>query len=308
MSVQLLLQPVLIIFLMIFVGYLTVRCRVVPADAGKIFSNLIMSVTLPCTLIASTGIAVGPDAVILMAKAFLIQLIFYMVSAALCQIPAGLMKMPDSKRAVFVAAAVMPNCAFIGMPLCSALIGSEESAMYGASAIMAYNVFFFTYVAALFQGRGQFRVKKLITPTTAATLAMVLLFLTGIRLPEMLMSFVSSVGACTTPLALMVIGIMLAGSDIRQVFKEKFFYGTTLLRNFLLPILLLLVLSRSGWEPAMWKSIVILCGCPSASLAAVLARQYDKCPELCSQAVVHSTVFMIVSIPLLLFLIGAAAG
>ncbi len=50
--------------------------------------------------------------------------------------------------------------------------------------------------------------------------------------------------------------------------------------------------------------ISILAACPSGSLAAVLARQRDMEGELASQAVAQSTLFILVSVPLLLSLAG----
>lgn len=48
--------------------------------------------------------------------------------------------------------------------------------------------------------------------------------------------------------------------------------------------------------------VSILAACPAGSLTAVLAQQYDLEGELASQAVAQSTLFILISIPLLLSL------
>ena len=65
-------------------------------------------------------------------------------------------------------------------------------------------------------------------------------------------------------------------------------------------VLWLLPLDRT-----LCMGITILASCPAGSMAAVAARQNDVESELASQAVAQSTLFIIVSIPVLLTLAGA---
>ena len=95
----------------------------------------------------------------------------------------------------------MPNSAFIGIPLISALLGSEAGALYGAAGIMAYNILFFTYVQHLFDPEAKVSIKAFLTPTNITTAIMVVMLVTGLRLPAILDSFCKAVGNTTTPLA-----------------------------------------------------------------------------------------------------------
>ena len=48
--------------------------------------------------------------------------------------------------------------------------------------------------------------------------------------------------------------------------------------------------------------------CPAGSLTAVLAKQYDTEGELASQAVAHSTLSILISVPLVLSLGSTLLG
>ena len=61
-------------------------------------------------------------------------------------------------------------------------------------------------------------------------------------------------------------------------------------------------------DRTLCMAVLILATCPSGSLTAVLAEQYDTEGELASQAVAHSTLFILVSVPLVLSLGSALLG
>ena len=63
MSIAILLQQILIIFLEIGTGAAVTKLGIMDDRNSKFLSNLVMSVTLPCTLLASASIDGGREAV-----------------------------------------------------------------------------------------------------------------------------------------------------------------------------------------------------------------------------------------------------
>ena len=167
MSVAILLQQILIIFLEIGTGIVITKIGIMDDKNGKFLSNLVMTVTLPCTLLASAGIDGGREAVAGMLKGYVVLEIFYIVCICLCLLLSRAMYLTRGQKAVLVGAAVMPNSAFIGIPLITALLGSEAGALYGAAGIMAYNILFFTYVQHLFDPEAKVSLKAFLPPPTS---------------------------------------------------------------------------------------------------------------------------------------------
>lgn len=304
MPISVLLQQILIIFLEIGIGAVAAKCNVISSEGSKVLSNLVMYITLPCTLLASTNISGGADTVLLMLLGFALLLAFYLVCIGICLALSRSLHLPKGKKAVLIGTGVMPNSAFIGIPLCTALLGNAWGTVYAAAGIMAYNILFFTYVTRLFQPDQKLNLRSFLTPTNVTTAIMVLMLLLGIRFPAPVQSFVTAVGNCTTPLALMIVGVMLAGSRLADLVKKPFLYLVTGLRCILFPLLFILVLWLLPLDRTLCMGISILASCPAGSLTVVLARQYDMEGELASQAVAQSTLFIIVSIPALLTLAG----
>ena len=242
-----------------------------------------------------------------MLKGYVVLEIFYILTIGICLVLSRAMHLTRGQKAVLVGAAVMPNSAFIGIPLISALLGSEAGALYGAAGIMAYNILFFTYVQHLFDPEAKVSIKAFLTPTNITTAIMVVMLVTGLRLPAILDSFCKAVGNTTTPLALMIAGGMLARSDLKNWSRTHGMAhhacGASCSRLGFLAALYFLPLDRT-----LCMAILILASCPAGSLTAVLAKQYDTEGELASQAVAHSTLSILISVPLVLSLGSTLLG
>ena len=303
MSIAILLQQILIIFLEIGTGAAVTKLGIMDDRNSKFLSNLVMSVTLPCTLLASASIDGGREAVAGMLKGYVVLEIFY-----ICLVLSRAMHLTRGQKAVLVGAAVMPNSAFIGIPLISALLGSEAGALYGAAGIMAYNILFFTYVQHLFDPEAKVSIKAFLTPTNITTAIMVVMLVTGLRLPAILDSFCKAVGNTTTPLALMIAGGMLARSDLKKLVTNPMVWLITALRCVVFPLGFLAALYFLPLDRTLCMAILILASCPAGSLTAVLAKQYDTEGELASQAVAHSTLSILISVPLVLSLGSTLLG
>lgn len=308
MSVAILLQQILIIFLEIGTGIVITKIGIMDDKNGKFLSNLVMTVTLPCTLLASAGIDGGREAVAGMLKGYVVLEIFYIVCICLCLLLSRAMYLTRGQKAVLVGAAVMPNSAFIGIPLITALLGSEAGALYGAAGIMAYNILFFTYVQHLFDPEAKVSLKAFLTPTNITTAIMVVMLVSGLRLPGILESFCKAMGTTTTPLALIIAGGMLARSDLKKLVANPLVWLITGLRCLVFPLGFLAVLCLLPLDPTLRMAVLILASCPAGSLTAVLAKQYDTEGELASQAVAHSTLCILISVPLVLSLGSTLLG
>ena len=304
MSIAILLQQILIIFLEIGTGAAVTKLGIMDDRNSKFLSNLVMSVTLPCTLLASASIDGGREAVAGMLKGYVVLEIFYILTIGICLVLSRAMHLTRGQKAVLVGAAVMPNSAFIGIPLISALLGSEAGALYGAAGIMAYNILFFTYVQHLFDPKAKVSIKAFLITTAI----MVVMLVTGLRLPAILDSFCKAVGNTTTPLALMIAGGMLARSDLKKLVTNPMVWLITALRCVVFPLGFLAALYFLPLDRTLCMAILILASCPAGSLTAVLAKQYDTEGELASQAVAHSTLCILISVPLVLSLGSTLLG
>ena len=302
MAFGVLMGQIAVIFLEVMLGYAGARCGVITDRDSRFLSDFIMKLLLPCTMLAGAAIDDEPEIVLQAGVLFVLLLALFIATTGICRLVSRVRRDTPGEAA---GTAAMPNCGFIGLPLCAALLGSARGTVFATVAMAAYNVWFFTYVVTLFRPGEKLHWKTFVTPANIATVAMLVLLATGWRLPAPVQQFCSAVGGCTTPLALMIVGVLLADSDIRALLHTGFLYRVTLLRGILFPLLFMLLLWLLPLDNVLRTGLSIIACCPAGSLAAVLAKQTGTEATLASQAVAHSTVCMLVTVPAMLLLTGA---
>ncbi len=304
MAFGVLMGQIAVIFLEVMLGYAGVRCGVITDRDSRFLSDFIMKLLLPCTMLAGAAIDDEPEIVLQAGVLFVLLLALFIATTGICRLVSRVRRDTPGEAAVLVGTAAMPNCGFIGLPLCAALLGSARGTVFATVAMAAYNVWFFTYVVTLFRPGEKLHWKTFVTPANIATVAMLVLLATGWRLPGPVQTFCSTVGGCTTPMALMIVGVMLAGSDLRALLRKGFLYRVTVLRGVVFPLLFLLVLRLLPLDNVLRTGLMVIASCPAGSLAAVVAKQSGTEPALASQAVAHSTICMLVTVPVMLLLTG----
>ncbi len=304
MAFGVLMGQIAVIFLEVMLGYAGARCGVITDRDSRFLSDFIMKLLLPCTMLAGAAIDDEPEIVLQAGVLFVLLLVLFIATTGICRLVSRVRRDTPGEAAVLVGTAAMPNCGFIGLPLCAALLGSARGTVFATVAMAAYNVWFFTYVVTLFRPGEKLHWKTFVTPANIATVAMLVLLATGWRLPGPVQTFCSTVGGCTTPMALMIVGVMLAGSDLRALLRKGFLYRVTVLRGVVFPLLFLLVLRLLPLDNVLRTGLMVIASCPAGSLAAVVAKQSGTEPVLASQAVAHSTICMLVTVPVMLLLTG----
>ena len=85
-------------------------------------------------------------------------------------------------------------------------------------------------------------IKTFLNPPIIGTLLGIIIFIFPIKLPTIVNSTIETIAATTTPLAMIVAGIMLANNQIKSVIKNKRIYLYCLFRLIIIPLLLFIIL------------------------------------------------------------------
>lgn len=301
MSFAVLMQQICVIFLEILLGFFGFKRGLITDRDSKFLSNLTMTVFMPFSVLSCATSGGGRETAAQWAVCFGILFCFYIVSTLVCRVIARSMGFAWGRTAVLVGTAAMPNCSFVGIPLVSAVLGSEKGMLIASAAMASYNLWFFTYVTGLFKKEKK-NLRSLLTTGNVSTVVLIVMLVLGIRLPAPLESLCSSVGACITPVALLIVGVMLARCNPKELIVSPFLYLVTVLRGLIFPGLLLLALLVLKLNPVLSMGMLVLASCPSGNLSAVLAMQTGTEENLCGQAVAQSTLFMLVTVPVMMLL------
>jgi hypothetical protein len=297
-----LFSQMFVVFVEIAIGYICAKTKVINDSNSKFMSDFVMKVLLPCSILSKVNMEGGSQTVINILLSVVITLVFYIITTFFCLFYGKKRGYSSGKMAVFTSASALPNCGFIGIPLVSAVVGEGIGVMYAIGAMTAYNIWMFTYVEHLYKPNEKASIKKFITPTNISSVLFLVLLGFGIKLPETLISVFSGVGGCTTPIALIIVGVMLADSDIKALFINPFVYLITALRGIIFPVIFMFYIYVMHLDATMSLALTAVMSCPAGSLTAIIAKQVGVEENLASQAVAHSTLFMVVTVPLVLML------
>jgi len=292
-SMPVLFTQLAVIFGYVLIGFAAGKLHIINPSERKYLTRLCSQLILPFTILSASSMEAGGELLLGFAASAVVMFLLYALTSAgvlVC------MRGSDAKmRTACTGLATYSNATFLGLPLCRALFG-DIAMLYNAALIVAFNVLFFTLQYSLFTGEG-FKLRNLLTPPTVATMAMIVMLALGLHFPAPVQTVVSNTGAMITPISLMIIGVMVAESDLASVFREKRAYVITFVRNLLVPAATIAVLRFLPMAQDAKMCILVMMACPSAALTIIYAVQNDTEPEMCANTVLLSTLAFAVTLP-----------
>ncbi len=296
----------LMLLVLISLGFLFGRLGLLERKSRRFVSELVMKVLMPCSLLTVLMVEnVPPEKLqgfgIALAGGFVMETVFFLLSKPL------VLKARPGQHVVLRYALTSPNAAFMGIPIIGGLFGAD-GLLYLAALLVPVNFFMYFVALRLFlpkEGPRPKLWKQLLHPALIAVLIGFVFMLSGLRPPVFLAESISALGACTTPVSMILIGGILASVNLKTLFSPSAFYFCGL-RLVALPLLALGAVLLLGLPPLVAGVLVLTAGMPAAVSTAALATTHGGNDTYASGLVFLSTVFSLFSLPLLALLLGAA--
>lgn len=111
-------------------------------------------------------------------------------------------------------------------------------------------------------------------------------------------------GNITTPLSMIVIGGSLYDTKINKIFSQYKILVYCFLKMIIFPLLLAIMLTFMGISGMTRGVAVVLCSMPIAANTVIISKEYKGHVTEASEAVFISTVFLIVSTPIIMLIIN----
>ena len=313
MSITVVLQQMVIIFILIGIGIILYRRKMLSEEGSKQISGLIINVTNPALLICS-ALEDGP-------KASLSDLgIAFISYAAIFAILIGagflfpyVLRVPKDLHYAYQMLTVFGNVGFIGIPLASAVLGSE-SLIFVSIFNLLFNLLIYTFGISLLQRAAarqakegttvpanqitSGRLKKLVNAGTISAAVTIIVYLGNFRMPVIISSALSYTGRATTLLSMLVLGVSVAQMAPKDIFSHPKLYIYTVLRQVLLPIGCILLMRGFLDNKLILNTMLLMVAVPAANMPLMLAKQMDMETESISQAIILTTVLSLVTVPL----------
>ena len=300
MDIKNVFTQVFILFILILVGYIATKKNLIDSSLTKKLSKLIMNIFLPCMIINSMQLEYSPTILKKVLLLILISLLIYAISFLIAIIFKAISKSKND-IGVYQFAILFSNVGFMGYPIVEAILG-KDAIFYAAIFNIPFNLLIMTlgvFVICKENNNYSFSFKSLINPVIKSIFIGLSLFILNIKLPYIINRPIELLGNITTPLSMIVIGSMLCLSSISECVRNKKLYIVSFIRLILMPILIYFILKGIVYDKLLFSIPIVIVSMPVASNTAILSSEYNANDKLASQLVFMSTLFSILTIPII---------
>ena len=300
----LLMQQIVQLFLMIFMGYLIVKTGLVRDDDSKVLSKIILYLIVPCVIINAFQVNYTTDTVKGLLIAFAASVMTQVILLVVISVAGKLLHLNE----VEVASVYYSNSGNLIVPIVTFILG-QEWVLYGCVFMSVQLVFLWTHCKKIISREASYDWKKIILNINMISIFIgVILFFTKIRLPEIIGNTLASVGTMIGPASMIVTGMLFAGMNLKQIFANKRVYFITFLRLIAVPsiALVLIKLSNLASFSADGNKIMLIVFLaiitPSASTVTQMCQVYGNDSRYASAINVMTTLLSIITMPVMVML------
>ena len=300
----LLMQQIVQLFLMIFMGYLIVKTGLVRDDDSKVLSKIILYLIVPCVIINAFQVDYTTDTVKGLLIAFAASVLTQVVLLIVISAAGKLLHLNE----VEVASVYYSNSGNLIVPIVTFILG-QEWVLYGCVFMSVQLVFLWTHCKNIISREASYDWKKILLNINMISIFIgVVLFFTKIFLPEIIGNTLASVGTMIGPASMIVTGMLFAGMNLKQIFANKRVYFITFLRLIAVPLiaLVLIKLSNLASFSADGNKIMLIVFLaiitPSASTVTQMCQVYGNDSKYASAINVMTTLLSIITMPVMVML------
>lgn len=304
----LLMNQIIQLFIMIFMGFIIVKARLLKAEDSKILSVIVLYLIIPCVIINAFQVDYTPQTV----KGLLIALAGSVMTQVILLIVVSILGRVFHLNEVEVASIYYSNSGNLIVPIVTFILG-KEWVLYGCVFMSVQLVFIWTHCKKIISRESTYDWRKIVLNINMISIAIgIILFLTRIHLPAIINNTLSAVGSMIGPASMIVTGMLFAGMDFKQIFANKRVYFVSFFRLIIVPVIALFLIkcsqlstfSSNGNKLMMIVFLAIIT--PSASTVTQMCQVYGNDSQYASAINVVTTLLAIVTMPLMVMLFQIA--
>ena len=300
----LLMEQIIQLFLMIFMGFLIVKAKLLNSEDSKILSIIVLYLIIPCVIINALQVDYTPQTV----KGLLIALVGSVMTQVILLIVVSILGGVFHLNEVEVASIYYSNSGNLIVPIVMFILG-KEWVLYGCVFMSVQLVFIWTHCKKIISRESTYDWRKIVLNINMISIAIgIVLFLTRIHLPAIINNTLSAVGSMIGPASMIVTGMLFAGMDFKQIFASKRVYFVTFLRLIVVPAIALVLIkfsylaSLSSNGPKIMLIVFLAIITPSASTVTQMCQVYGNDSQYASAINVVTTLLAIITMPLMVML------
>ncbi len=307
-------NQMLLLFLLMAVGFVANKCRVMNTDVNRGLSKVVLNITLPAMVLAAV---LKADHSMKTSQVFV--LLAVAVGLYVFLIPFGyllpkLLAVKAPEKGVYRYSFIFGNIGFMGFPVVAAIYAQDSVMAVFYASFFQIPFCFLNYTLGVHLVAGESAPRRslwqaALQPGVIVPLVGLALYLLNVSMPDVIVGTADKLGAITTPASMLIIGSTVAEMPLKKVFSYWRLYPATLIKIALLPALFWAILRvlHLPLDPVMIGVAVVMAAMPTANSSTMLCHTYGGDAELAASSVVVTTLASVAGVPLLAWLLLGGA-
>lgn len=311
MDLSVLFSNLVGLFLLIGVGFFAVRMNVLPIEAAKPMSALLMKITVPATVVSSMLRPFDPAFLRLGLSILAVGTVLFALFAALSLGLAPLCRVPQGRRGMWCCCATFCNNSFMGFPVALAVLGEEGLALTVILAI-PFNLMAYSIGARMVcmdaDGAGAAPAaswkRALFSMINLATLVGTVLYITQLPVPEAVQTPLRHLSNVTTPLSMIITGMNLSQGSLADVVRDRDAFTASAMRLLLFPLIAWgMMRCIPGLDGLVMGAALLNMSMPAPAAATLMGEEYGGNVQIGSRIIFLSSLLCVATIPLISLLL-----
>ena len=297
------------VFIMLIPGFVFKKFRLVNDQQTGGIATILTGITYPCLIVNAMQMPASPAVLDNIKDIALITVGIMAIAFILSKLMGKLVHLPRSQSGLITFMLIFGNTGFIGLPIITGLLG-KSATFYVIICDSTINLFMFTLGLMLLRSAANARqdlksdrsetIKGIFNPCMIAVIIGLLLYGFQITLPKVIGTPIETIGAVTVPLAMFLVGAQLAEIKLMALIKSLHIYLYCVLKLLVVPLLTFLLVKFTIGAHSLLATVIIMeASMPAAMSSAIFTKQYKGDVEFATKGVLMSTLFCIITIPVL---------
>jgi len=311
---EILLNQFYIYFVLIIIGFLASKFKIINSDNSSLLSDFILHITFPLLIFTTLtnltfDIAIFKNIVFVFLFTYICIFILFIVS----YVSSIICNLQELTRKVHIMHTLFGNIVFIGFPFLNSLFPDGHGILYAAVFQLASDSVLWTIGIIYIRNDGQKdkmdSFRHLFNINTISFFASFICIVIGFKIPAAIEKPFSMLGGTTLVLSLVFVGHLLSSVEFKSTVKKKSLYILSFNKLLFVPFIILtliyyLKINFTFLEKAAIAAIILQCGMPAMATIAILAKKYNSDYKTASENIFVTTILSILTLPFLWFLIN----
>lgn len=301
------LGQMMVLFLLIFLGFILVKVKAVPTNSASVLSKLENNLFVPALVLGTFVTNFTFEKLSAAWKLFLVSFVICIIMIFAAVLISKCCSKDQYIRNIYSYGLAFSNFGFMGNAVVS-VVFPDLFLDYLIFTMPLWTMIYMWGVPCLLipQGEGKqtigTRLKSFANPMFVALIVGMIIGLSGVQLPSFITTVISVTGDCMSPVAMLLTGITVASMDMKKVLSIKSIYVVTVVRLLLFPLVFIGIFKFVPMSLTVMVCTICSLAMPSGLTSIVVPSAYGKDTSVAAGTALVSHLFSCITIPVVFYL------